>query len=59
MASGLLRSMAMMTRPMPRCFFTAAMPASTVSEHSRNSRLSAVRYGSHSAPFITSVSMGA
>ena len=57
MASGLLRSMPMTTFLMPRCCLTAAIPRITLSEHSRNSRLSEVMYGSHSAPLMTRVSM--
>ena len=58
MHSGLLRSMPMKHFLMSRYFITASMPLITVSLFSKNSRASAVRYGSHSAPLMTRVSTG-
>ena len=55
--SGLLRSMPMMQCGMSQYFITALMPEMMVSLHSSISRQSVVRYGSHSAALISSVSM--
>ena len=55
-ASGLLFSMPMNTFSVPRYFFMLAMPSKMLSVFSIISLWSPVRYGSHSAAFITSVS---
>ena len=55
--SGLLRSMPMMQCGISQYFMTAVMPEMIVSLHSIISRQSVVRYGSHSAALMSSVSM--